>query len=62
MHSADVCRSAMQRRYFTINLLPYREDIKNKFEDCKKNMNVEELEMKLARNFYYFSKGANSTR
>jgi hypothetical protein len=56
--------------FFSINLLSYREDIKDKFEDCKKelnrvlsqyekNMNDEELELKVATYFYYLSKDAN---
>jgi hypothetical protein len=59
-----------EKLYFSINLLPYRDDFKDKFEDCKKelnkvlpeyekNMNDEELEMKVATYFYYLSKGAN---
>jgi hypothetical protein len=56
--------------FFSINFLQYRDDIKDKFEDYKKelnkmlpqyekNMNDEELEMKVATYFYYLSKGAN---
>jgi hypothetical protein len=54
--------------YFSINLLPYHDDIKEKFEDCKKelnkvlpeyekNMNDEEMEIKVAMYFYNLSIG-----
>jgi hypothetical protein len=60
----------VEKIHFSINLLPYRDDIKDKFEDCKKelnkvlllyekNMNDWELEMKVVTYFYYLSKGAN---
>jgi hypothetical protein len=59
-----------EKIYYSINLLPYRDDIKDKFEDYKKelnrvlpqyekNMNDDELELKVASYFYYPSKGAN---
>jgi hypothetical protein len=60
----------VDKLYFSINSLSYRDDIKDKFEDCKKelnkvlplyekNMNDEELKMKVTTYFFYLSKGAN---
>jgi hypothetical protein len=56
-----------EKMYFSINVIPYLVDIKDKFEDCKtelnrvlsqyeKNMHDEELELKIQTYTYYWVK------